>query len=148
MLVTAPARSPHVPRAYMLESHVVTISRFVVDQECLVPEATGAFTSLLQDIALASTVLGREVNRAGLVDILGAAGKRNVHGENVQKLDEFANRVMYRALDHTGLGACMASEENDDYIPIPEKFPAGDYVVIFEGRNSIRWQRMGTICMF
>ena len=116
----------------MLESHVVTISRFVVDQECLVPEATGAFTSLLQDIALAAKVIGREVNRAGLVDILGAAGKRNVHGENVQKLDEFANRVMYRALDHTGLVACMASEENDDYIPIPEKFPAGDYVVIFD----------------
>ena len=116
----------------MLESHVVTISRFVVDQEYLVPEATGAFTSLLQDIALAAKVIGREVNRAGLVDILGAAGKRNVHGENVQKLDEFANRVMYRALDHTGLVACMASEENDDYIPIPEKFPAGDYVVIFD----------------
>ena len=73
----------------MLESHVVTISRFVVDQERLVPEATGSFTSLLHDIALAAKVIGREVNKAGLVDILGAAGKRNVHGESVQKLDDF-----------------------------------------------------------
>ena len=116
----------------MLESHLVTISRFVVDQEHQVPEATGAFTSLLHDIALAAKLIGREVNKAGLVDILGGAGKLNVHGESVQKLDEFANSVMYRALDHTGLVACMASEENDTYIPIPEKFPAGDYVVIFD----------------
>jgi fructose-1,6-bisphosphatase I len=116
----------------MLESHVVTISRFAVDQERHVPEATGAFTSLLHDIALAAKVIGREVNKAGLVDILGAAGRENVHGENVQKLDAFANQVMYRALDHTGLVACMASEENDDFIPIPDKFPAGDYVVIFD----------------
>ncbi len=116
----------------MLQSHVVTISRFVVDQERLVPEATGSFTSLLHDIALAAKMIAREVNKAGLVDILGGAGKQNVHGESVQKLDEFANRVMYRALDHTGLVACMASEENETYIPIPEKFPAGDYVVIFD----------------
>jgi fructose-1,6-bisphosphatase I len=116
----------------MLESHVVTISRFVVDQERLVPEATGAFTNLLHDIALAAKVIAREVNKAGLVDILGGVGKQNVHGESVQKLDEFANSVIYRALDHTGLVACMASEENDTYIPIPEKFPAGDYVVLFD----------------
>ena len=116
----------------MLESHVVTISRFAVDQERHVPEATGAFTSLLHDIALAAKVIGREVNKAGLVDILGAAGRENVYGEDVQKLDAFANQVMYRALDHTGLVACMASEENDDFIPIPDKFPAGDYVVIFD----------------
>jgi fructose-1,6-bisphosphatase I len=116
----------------MLESHVVTISRFAVDQERQVPDATGAFTSLLHDIAFAAKVIGREVNKAGLVDILGATGTENVHGENVQKLDEFANQVIYRALDHTGLVACMASEENDDFIPIPDKFPAGDYVVIFD----------------
>ena len=116
----------------MLQSHVVTISRFLVEQERKHPEATGAFTNLLHDIALAAKVIGREVNKAGLVDILGRAGDRNVHGEEQQKLDVFADRVMYRALDHTGLVACMASEENETFIPIPEKFPAGDYVVIFD----------------
>jgi len=116
----------------MPESHVVTISRFLVDQERRFPQATGAFTSLLHDIALAAKVIGREVNKAGLVDILGAAGDENVHGEEVQKLDHFADRVMYRALDHTGLVACMASEENETFMPIPEKFPAGDYVVVYD----------------
>ncbi len=116
----------------MLQSHVVTISRFLVEEERRHPEATGAFTALLHDIALAAKVIGREVNKAGLVDILGAAGDENVHGEEVQKLDAFANRVIYRALDHTGLVACMASEENETFIPIPEKFPAGEYVVIYD----------------
>ena len=114
------------------DSHVVTISRFLVDEERRHPEATGAFTSLLHDIALAAKMIGREVNKAGLVDIIGAAGDENVHGEKVQKLDMFANQVMYRALDHTGLVACMASEESETFIPIPDKFSAGEYVVIFD----------------
>lgn len=115
-----------------LQSHVVTISRFLVDEERKHPDATGAFTNLLSDIALAAKVIGREVNKAGLVDIFGAAGDDNVHGEAQQKLDVFANQVMYRALDHTGLVACLASEENEEFIPIPDKFPAGPYVVIYD----------------
>ncbi|MEQ1857589.1 MAG: class 1 fructose-bisphosphatase [Longimicrobiales bacterium] len=116
----------------MPESHVVTISRFLVDQQQLHPEATGAFTSLLHDIALAAKIISREVTKAGLVDILGGTEEENVHGEQVQKLDMFANQVLIKALDHTGLVACMASEESDGLIPIPDKFPAGDYVVIFD----------------
>jgi fructose-1,6-bisphosphatase I len=116
----------------MPQSHVVTISRFLVDQQRLHPEATGAFTSLLHDIALAAKIISREVTQAGLVDILGGTNEHNVHGEEQQKLDVFANKVMIRALDHTGLVACMASEESDGLIPIPEKFDAGDYVVIFD----------------
>ena len=115
-----------------LQSHVVTISRFLVDEERKHPDATGAFTSLLSDIALAAKVIGREVNKAGLVDIFGAAGEENVHGEEQQKLDVFANQVMYRALDHTGLVACLASEESEEFIPIPEKFSTGPYVVIYD----------------
>ncbi|MEX2467942.1 MAG: class 1 fructose-bisphosphatase [Gemmatimonadota bacterium] len=113
-------------------SHVFTISRFLIEQERKHPSATGKFTNLLHDIALAAKMISREVNKAGIVDILGGAGGENVHGETVQKLDVFANDVMYRALDHTGLVACMASEENETFIPIPDKFPAGDYVVIFD----------------
>ncbi|MGD2045244.1 MAG: class 1 fructose-bisphosphatase [Gemmatimonadota bacterium] len=116
----------------MLQSHVVTISRFLVDQQRLHPEATGAFTDLLIDIALAAKVISREVNKAGLVDILGSADEENVHGEEQQKLDVFANQVVVRALDHTGHVACMASEESEEIIPIPSKFEAGEYVVIFD----------------
>jgi fructose-1,6-bisphosphatase I len=114
------------------DSHVVTLSRFLVEEERRHPEATGAFTNLLHDIALAAKIIGREVNKAGLVDILGGAGDENVHGEDQQKLDVFADEVIYRALDHTGLVACMASEEREGFIPIPEKFPAGDYVVMYD----------------
>jgi fructose-1,6-bisphosphatase I len=132
------ARSPRpttllTPRVFMnSQSHVVTISRFLVDEQQRHPEATGAFTHLLHDIALAAKLIGREVNKAGLVDILGAAGAENVHGEVVQKLDLFADRVIFRALDHTGLVACMASEENETFLPIPDKFPSGEYVVIYD----------------
>ncbi|MGD8322455.1 MAG: class 1 fructose-bisphosphatase [Gemmatimonadota bacterium] len=116
----------------MNETHVVTISRFIVDQERKFPEATGAFTNILHDIALAAKVISREVNKAGLVDILGRTGEENVHGEQVQKLDVFANDVLYRALDHTGHIAVLASEESKEPIPIPERFPAGDYVVMYD----------------
>ena len=55
-----------------------------------------------------------------------------MQGEAVQKLDVFAQEVIYRAMDHTGYLCCMVSEEEEDYIPIPEKFPAGEYVLVFD----------------
>ena len=113
-------------------SSVVTLSRFLIEQERLFPEATGHFTDLLHDIALAAKIISREVSKAGLVDILGATGDDNVHGEAVQKLDLFANQVMYNALDHTGLVACFASEESEDIVPVPDEFPTGNYVVIYD----------------
>ena len=103
-----------------------------IDQERRHPEATGAFTSILHDIALAAKMISRQVNMAGLVDILGRTGDANVHGEQVQKLDVYANEVLYNALDHTGHIAVLASEEAEDPIPIPERFPAGDYVVLYD----------------
>jgi fructose-1,6-bisphosphatase I len=72
------------------------------------------------------------VNKAGLAEILGRTGDVNVQGEHVMKLDEFANDVIFQALDHTGTLACMASEENEDVIPIPDRFPTGDYVLLFD----------------
>ena len=104
----------------MPDTSVVTISRFLIDQERKFPQATGAFTSILHDIAVAAKMISREVNMAGLVDILGRTGDENVHGEEVQKLDMFANTVLYKALDHTGYIAVLASEESEDPIPFPE----------------------------
>lgn len=116
----------------MPHTSIVTISRFLIDQERKFPHATGAFTSIIHDIAVAAKMISREVNMAGLVDILGRTGDENVHGEEVQKLDVFANTVLYKALDHTGHIAVLASEESEDPIPIPDKFPAGDYVVMYD----------------
>jgi len=116
----------------MTDTHIVTIDRHIIEEERRHPEASGAFSNVLTDIALAAKVISRQVNMAGLVDILGRAGHRNVQGEPVQKLDVFAQDVMYRAMDHTGHLCCMVSEELEDFVPIPDKFPAGDYVLLFD----------------
>jgi len=116
----------------MTDTHIVTIERHIIEEERRHREASGAFSNILSDIALAAKVISRQVNMAGLVDILGKAGHRNVQGEAVQKLDVFAQDVIYRAMDHTGHLCCMVSEELEDFIPIPEKFPAGEYVLLFD----------------
>ena len=72
------------------------------------------------------------MSKAGLVEILGRAGKENVQGEQVMKLDVFANETMIRVNDHTGWLCAMASEEVADIIPIPERFPCGKYALIFD----------------
>ncbi len=116
----------------MPSTSVVTIGRHINDQERRHPEATGAFSNLLYDLALAAKIISREVNQAGLYDLLGAAGKVNVQGETVQKLDQFAQEVIYKAMDHAGHLCCMASEELEDVIPIPDEFPLGEYVLLFD----------------
>ncbi|TVP73517.1 MAG: class 1 fructose-bisphosphatase [Gemmatimonadales bacterium] len=116
----------------MNDTHIITIERHIIEEERRHPEARGAFSNVLSDLALAAKVISRQVNMAGLVDILGRAGHRNVQGEDVQKLDVFAQDVIWRAMDHTGHLCCMASEEVEEFMPIPDKFPAGDYVLLFD----------------
>jgi len=111
---------------------VVTIERHIIEMERSYPDATGAFTGLLYEIALAAKMIAREVNMAGLFDVLGKTGKRNVHGEEVKKLDEWANDVIYRALDHGGYLCCMASEEVEDVMGIPDEFSTGNYVLLYD----------------
>ncbi|MCG8607331.1 class 1 fructose-bisphosphatase [bacterium] len=115
-----------------MSSKLVTIERHIMDTQKLFPEATGEFSALLYDIALAAKIISREVNKAGLVDVLGQTGETNVHGEQVQKLDEYADSVIYRALDHTGRLCVMCSEEREEIIPIPERFPCGNYVLFYD----------------
>ncbi len=115
-----------------MEQKILTLDRFIIEQERKFPGATGAFTGLIQNIAFAAKVISREVNKAGLVNILGLTGTTNVQGEKVQKLDVYTRNVIYNALDHTGLLSVMATEEDDDIVPIPEKFPAGKYVALFD----------------
>lgn len=116
----------------MAETSVVTLSRHIVEEERRHPEATGAFSNILYDIALAAKIISREVNKAGLVDILGQAGSRNVHDEVVKKLDVFADEVICKAMDHTGNLCCMVSEEHPGIVAIPEKFPRGKYVLLYD----------------
>ena len=116
----------------MTKSSVVTLERHIVQEERSRPDATGAFSNILQSLTLAAKIISREVTKAGIVDMLGGTGHTNVQGESVQKLDLYAQDVIFRALDHTGSLCCMVSEESEDIIPIPDQFPKGDYVLIFD----------------
>jgi len=110
----------------------VTLSQFVLAEERRYPGASGEFTGIITDIAIACKVINREVVRAGLTELLGGAGATNVHGEKVQRLDQFAHDVIHRALGHTGQLAVCASEESEDIIPAPEGRVPGKYVVNFD----------------
>ncbi|HVE79413.1 MAG TPA: class 1 fructose-bisphosphatase, partial [Gemmatimonadaceae bacterium] len=111
---------------------VVTIERFIIEQERLFPEATGELSGVLYDIALAAKMISNKVRRAGLADILGATGMDNVQGEAVQKLDAFANETIIKAMDHGGRLCAMASEEEPGLIQIPDGFRCGKYVLLFD----------------
>jgi fructose-1,6-bisphosphatase I len=110
----------------------IPLSRHIMDEQKLHAQATGGFSGLLQQILLASKIISREVNKAGLVEILGLTGDENVQGEEVRKLDAFAYDVLIKALDHCGHLCIMASEENDEPILIPEQFQCGKYVLSFD----------------
>jgi fructose-1,6-bisphosphatase I len=110
----------------------MTLARHIVEEERKFPQATGELSNLLHDLSLAAKVISLEVNKAGLADILGFTGDNNVHGEQVKKLDIFAHDMMVKAMDHGGHLCVMASEEEEDIIPIPEQFKIGKYVLLFD----------------
>lgn len=111
---------------------VVTIDRYIIEQEKLHPEATGELSGILYDLALAAKMIANKVRSAGLADILGATEDENVHGEIQQKLDVLANEIIVKALDHGGRLCAMASEEEPDIIPIPDRFRCGKYCLLFD----------------
>ncbi|MBL8997783.1 MAG: class 1 fructose-bisphosphatase [Gemmatimonadales bacterium] len=114
------------------DTSVVTIERFIVEQERLYPAATGELSGIMYDLALASKMIANKVRLAGLVDILGAKGTENVQGEAQQKLDVIANDIIVKALDHGGRLCAMASEEEEAIIPIPARFKRGKYLLLFD----------------
>ncbi|MEJ2636910.1 MAG: class 1 fructose-bisphosphatase [Calditrichia bacterium] len=115
-----------------MSNFVTTLNRHIIEQERNYPKATGAFTALLTDIALAAKIISFNVNKAGLMNIIGSAGGVNVHGEKQQKLDVFANDTLIRSLVHGGQLCALASEESDGIIPIPDQYPIGKYVCCFD----------------
>lgn len=105
---------------------------FLEEEEKKFPNSTGNFTSLLSNIACVAQEISAEVNRAGLIDILGKTGDVNVQGEEVQKLDMLANDIIIEIFKKTGNVAAMASEEDDTFIPVPEDSERGKYLLLFD----------------
>jgi fructose-1,6-bisphosphatase I len=93
-----------------------TLGQFIIEKQADFPYAKGELSRLLRDIGIAAKIVNREVNKAGLADILGENGTTNIQGEGQKKLDVYANEQFISALKHGGECCIVASEENDDYI--------------------------------
>ncbi len=128
---------------------IITIERHILDEQLSHPEATGILTSLLYDLALAGKVIASQTTRGGLAEILGKTGTTNIQGEEVMKLDELADRMIYRLNDHTGRLAVMASEEQEGILPVSPRYPIGKYVLLYDpldGSSNIDYNvSIGTI---
>ena len=109
----------------------ITISRQIMDDQMLHPGATGELTGLLNDLVVAGKIISAEVNMAGLADILGQSGRTNIQGENVQKLDVYANQTIKRRMEQCGHVCVMTSEEDDDIIPVLDGYE-GNYTIAFD----------------
>ncbi len=111
---------------------IITLDEFIIQRQKDFPFATGELSGLLRDIGLASKIISREVNKAGLADISGQAGtSANASGEEVQKLDVLADNLLISCLQNSGECCGIASEENDTYVPIESSLNA-KYVVLFD----------------
>jgi fructose-1,6-bisphosphatase I len=117
----------------MVNRRVSTLDEFTIQQLRDFPHATGELSGLLRDMGLAAKRVNVEVNKAGLVDILGDAGSINVQGEDVKKLDVFANNQFMGALRHGISCAGIASEELDDFIAFDDEVSKNSkYVCLFD----------------
>ncbi|HEU5261661.1 MAG TPA: class 1 fructose-bisphosphatase [Gemmatimonadales bacterium] len=113
---------------------VITIERFIMEQERLHPDATGELSNLLYDLCLAAKIISRHVRRAGLTDILGSAGAGavNVSGDLQQKLDLFAHDTIQNAVQYTGRVCIVASEEDQEPMLCPPSSRRGKYVILYD----------------
>ncbi len=118
-----------------MEQHnkLLTAEQYILEQQRRYhPEAGGSFSWLLSGILLATKYIAAQVRRAGLIDILGSTGSRNVQDETVQKLDVLANQALQHCLGSRGNVAVMASEENAEAVVVPRDRESGKYVVVFD----------------
>ena len=110
---------------------ITTVERHFLERKGSNPHATEEFSWLLSGITLATKIISSYVQRAGLLEIMGATGRINVQGEEVQKLDDFANETLVRCLGYRGTIGILVSEEDDEPHVIQEA-ASGKYIVLFD----------------
>ena len=121
-----------------INRNILTLDEFTIQQLRDFPRATGELSSLLRDIGLAAKRVNVEVNKAGLVDILGDAGTMNVQGEEVKKLDIFANDQFMGVLRHGISCAGIGSEEMDDIVVFDDPVSNNSkYVCLFDPLDGL-----------
>ena len=109
---------------------LVTLEEYIIQSQNRFPAATGELSQLLRDIGLATKIISREVNKAGITNILGYDGSENVHGEAVKKLDIFADQQLISALERSNMTCMVISEENDGIVHL--KSSGGKYIVYMD----------------
>lgn len=111
-----------------------TLGEFIIENQSSFKYSSGELSSLINSIRLAAKVVNHEVNKAGLVDILGTAGEVNIQGENQQKLDVYANQKFIQTLINRNIVCGIASEEEDDFISInsQDENHQNKYVVLID----------------
>nr|ACJ85413.1 unknown [Medicago truncatula] len=110
---------------------LMTITRFVLNEQSKHPESRGDFTILLNNIVLGCKFVCSAVNKAGLAKLIGLAGETNVQGEEQKKLDVLSNEVFCKALISSGRTCILVSEEDEDAIFVEPK-QRGKYCVVFD----------------
>ncbi len=101
-----------------MSQKIQTLGEFIIEHQSSFRYSSGELSRLINSIRLAAKVVNHEVNKAGLVDILGTAGDTNAQGENQQKLDVYANEKFIQMLTNRNIVCGIASEEEDDFISI------------------------------
>lgn len=117
---------------------LITLEEFIIRGQNRFRGATGELSQLLRDIGLAAKIISREINKAGITNILGYQGSENVHGERVKKLDVFSNEQMLSALSRSGNVSMIISEEDEEIIRL--KSSSGKYLVFtdpLDGSSNI-----------
>ena len=109
---------------------LVTLEEYIIQSQNKFAGATGELSQLLRDIGLAAKIISREVNKAGITNILGFSGSENVHGEEVKKLDIFADDQLISALERSLITCMVISEENDGIVQL--KSTTGKYIVYLD----------------
>ena len=110
----------------------LTLSRFIIEGQAGHREASGEFSLLLTQIGLVGKLIARDLQRAGLLNILGTTGDTNVQGETVKKLDQIANDTFIRTFEHGRLVSMLASEEMEKPLPLSQHWPKGKYMLLFD----------------
>jgi len=117
-----------------MEERNKTLGEFIIEKQSEFQYSSGELSRIINSIRLAAKVVNYKVNKAGLVDIVGAAGEQNIQGEDQQKLDVYANEVFIQTLINRESVCGIASEENDDFITVAgsDKSHSSKYVVLMD----------------
>lgn len=118
----------------LMEKSNKTLGEFIIENQKDFPYSSGELSRILNSIRLAAKVVSYNVNKAGLVDIIGAAGEKNIQGEDQQKLDVYANEIFIQTLINREIVCGIASEENDDFITVQgsDDSHSNKYVVLMD----------------